>query len=219
MVAAAVTHDLRSPLQTAVLSAHVLAGIAREPHATAAVARLQRSHRRLDRLLRSLLDGLSLDAGRPSHLEPSDIRLEELLQDVVADNDGTLTGRVVLEGTAQGRWDRDALFRVIENLLLNAVKYGDPEAPVLCRIQASGSGVRLVVTNRGPAIPPAEWDTIFQPFTRGSVQGSDRLGWGVGLAYARSVAVEHGGRLRVLQSGAGGTQFELWLPTTHPTGR
>ena len=221
MVIAAVTHDLRNPLQTAVLSAAVLARLSHEPRAAAAVAKVQRSHRRIDRLLRSLLDGLSMEAGRTLQLQLADVRLDALVQEVVADNDSTLAGRVVLRGAAEGRWDRDALFRVIENLLLNAVKYGAPDSQIHCEIQDSKSGARLMVTNQGPPIPLAEWETIFQPFTRGSMQGMDAAGWGVGLAYARSVATSHGGRLRLLESGVGGTQFELWLPNSSarsPTG-
>lgn len=212
MVVAAVTHDLRSPLQAAMLSAQVIAREPGEPRTAAAVQRLQRSHRRLDRLLHLLLDGLSMEAGRPPRLQPVDVRLRAVVDEVVEDNAAVLSERVVVAGDAAGWWDRDALFRVVENLLLNAVKYGDRGSPIVCEIQERPPDVRLAVTNRGPAIPREEWDAIFQPFARGSTQGQDSLGWGVGLAYARSVAQSHGGGLQVAASGADGTRFELWLP-------
>lgn len=214
MVAAAVTHDLRSPLHTAALSAGLLEALVTEPKAQSLVRRLQGSHRRLDRLLRSLLDSLALDGSRRLALDPAPVALEELVAEVVAENPGPLGGRVRVDGAADGWWDREALFRVIENLLLNARKYGDGEAPILCRIAADGpDAVALAVQNRGRPIPEAEWDAIFQPFTRGEDPvRTGQPGWGVGLAYARLVAAAHGGSIRVAASGPEGTVFELRLP-------
>lgn len=214
MVAAAVTHDLRSPLQVASMSAMVLQRLVSEPQAVAAVQRLHRSNQRLDRLLRSLLDALSFDTGRALNLQASRVELSELVADVVAENENTLAGCMTCEGQATGWWDRDALFRVIENLLLNAVKYGEPGAPIRCHVQTiADDRVELTVTNHGPSIDAAEWELIFEPFARGrGAKEGPQLGWGVGLAYARSVAVSHGGTIRVAASADQRTVFELRLP-------
>ncbi|WP_326540471.1 sensor histidine kinase [Pseudorhodoferax sp.] len=214
LVAAAVTHDLRSPLQTASVSATVLQRLVVEPQAVAAVQRLQRSNRRLDRLLRSLLDTLALDAGRSLRLKPSQLELHALVADVIAENESALGERVAWTGAAEGWWDRDALFRVVENLLLNAVKYGDRASPVWCRIDvAPGNHVTITVENQGPSIDPADWDAIFQPFARGRGAGdTQQAGWGVGLAFAKSVAIEHGGDVRLVKSDQQATRFVLLLP-------
>ncbi|HEY1229819.1 MAG TPA: HAMP domain-containing sensor histidine kinase [Ramlibacter sp.] len=214
MVAAAVTHDLRSPLQAAVLSATLLQRLVSEPPAVAAVTRLQRSHRRLERLLRSLLDSLAIGAGQQLTFHASRFALHELVHEVIAENEGVLARRVACEGAAEGSWDRDALFRVIENLLLNAVKYGEPATPVRCRIAVAGDHVTLAVENQGAPIASGEWESIFEPFARGErARDGDQVGWGVGLAYARSMATSHGGTVRVASSGTEGTVFELRLPT------
>lgn len=89
--------------------------------------RLQRSHRRIDRLLRSLFDTLTLETGRPLRLSASEVALGD---------------RLVWEGRASGWWDRDALYRVIENLLLNAAKYSEPTSPIWARIASSLHGCR-----------------------------------------------------------------------------
>lgn len=213
MVAAAVTHDLRSPLQAATVNGQVLQRLVSDPAALAAVARLQRSHARLDRLFRSLLDSLVVGTGRQLTLRPSHFALAELVKEVITENESLLAARVSCEGAAQGCWDRDALFRVIENLLLNAVKYGEPGTPIACRIVTRGEDVVVAVANRGAPIPEAEWETIFAAFARREeVRGSEQLGWGVGLSYARSVATGHGGNVRVASSGPDGTVFELALP-------
>lgn len=214
MVAAAVTHDLRSPLQAATLTGQLLERMASDPATLAAAARLQRSHRRLDRLFRSLLDSLAVGSGQQLTFHPSRFRLEELVREVVAENEAVLAARIACDGGAEGCWDRDALFRVIENLLLNAVKYGEPGTSIACRIRAEPGGrVLFTVANQGTPIPPAEWEGIFEAFARrDAVRHSGAMGWGVGLAYARSVATSHGGNVRVAESGAGGTVFELALP-------
>lgn len=62
-------------------------------------------------------------------------------------------------------------------------------------------------------IPSDEWETIFQPFARSDAASTAcRTGWGVGLAYARSVALGHGGIVEVSRSDAVCTRFELRLP-------
>ena len=132
------------------------------------LARLDRNHHRLDRLLRTLLDRLTVGEGEPLKLRATECRMEDIVQEVIADNEAMLAGRVTLDGQAAGWWDRDALFRVVENLLVNAVKYGDREATIACRIGRAPDGlVRLEVANQGRPIPLADWETIFLPFARG----------------------------------------------------
>lgn len=214
MLIAALTHDLRTPLQAATTWTALLERTVDDPQGSSAILRLQRSHRRLDRLLRSLLDSLSLDSGRPLSLSASSFAMEHLVAEIVADSAQMLAPRVVLEGAAQGWWDRDALFRVLENLILNAVKYGDPGAPIECRIAIdAGDRAVVAVANRGLPIPPSEWESIFEPFTRGrDALGKPLPGWGVGLAFARAVARRHGGDIRVAASGPEETVFELKIP-------
>ncbi|WP_162241763.1 ATP-binding protein [Pseudorhodoferax sp. Leaf267] len=69
--------------------------------------------------------------------------------------DSVLGGRLAWEGTATGWWDRDAIYRVIENLTLNAAKYGLPASPILCRItRITDKHVDLTVENQGSPSTP-----------------------------------------------------------------
>lgn len=213
LVTAALTHDLRSPLQAASMSAVVLQRLVAGPDAAAAVGRLQRSHRRLERLLRSLLDNLAVESGQQLSFQPALVALDAIVRDVVEENETALRGRVDLQGEATGWWDPEALFRVIENLLLNAVKYGTPGSAIQLRIAASAGQAVLTVTNQGSPIPQDEWEAIFLPFSRSqSARSGHQLGWGVGLTYARAVVGSHGGHVRVAGSGPEGTTFEVVLP-------
>jgi signal transduction histidine kinase len=218
MVTAAVSHDLRSPLQTASVAVRLLRAYMTDPRTARPIDQLERSHRRLDRLLRSMLDNFSVAAGRSIRLNPSLFGLQDLILEVVAENAGTLESRVSVSGDAQGFWDREALFRVVENLLMNARKYGSADAPIRCLVLSEGEDhVRLQVENSGKAIAPEEWESIFGAFSRSESAGAFGVeGWGVGLAFSRLVAKEHGGTLRVASSDVDRTVFELTLPRMPP---
>lgn len=72
----------------------------------------------------------------------------------------------------------------------------------------------LTVENSGVPIAVDRWETIFEPFQRGSdEQGASMPGWGVGLAFAKVVVDKHGGSIGVAASNADGTVFKLILPT------
>ena len=216
MVIAALTHDIRSPVQVATLSCEALLRMAPDGGDTRPILeRLQRNHRRIDRLLRSLLDSLSIEDEQELVLRPSHFDLGELVHEVVDENDARLARRTRIHAEqAAGWWDRDALFRVVENILLNAVKYGVPAADIVCRVEKlPDERARLTVTNQGTPIPESEWESIFRPFSRGKgPQVALQPGWGVGLAYARTVVERHGGAIRVGSSGREGTCFEVTLP-------
>lgn len=213
--AAAVTHDLRNPLQTATLAANVLAKLSDDPKFAGPLARLHRSHKRLDRMLKASLDNLSLESGGDIVMHKSPVDLRGIVEEVVSENAAVLEERVTVSGHGTGHWDADVLFRVVENLLLNAHKYGDPSTVIECAIQRSATHVRLQVRNTGTPIPEGDWNQIFEPFTRGR-NHPGRMGWGVGLAFCRLVAEKHHGTLTVFRSDDQGTVFELALPVDSP---
>lgn len=223
-IEASITHDLRSPLHTATLAANLLARQVEDPRARASVERLQHSHRRLDRMLRSMLDDLTAGHGGMPTFRMASFGMRALVQEVVAENAAVLGDSVAVHGDADGWWDRDALFRVLENLLLNARKYGGPDARIDCDILPAAPpqqpDVRVRVANTGPPIPEVEWETIFAAFARGhAAESGGRAGWGVGLAFCRLVATAHRGSLRVLRSDSTQTVFELVLPVDARSGR
>jgi signal transduction histidine kinase len=215
MLLAAITHDVRSHLQAERSAAAVLQHVTDEKQRTSVLARLHRSQRRIERLLRSLLDCLTIHNGRDWTIHASYIDLAGLVNEVIAEHEELLGDRVIVEGgSLHGWWDHDALFSVVENLLLNAVKYGMESGEIACRLEAlRGDRASLTVTNQGKPIPHGEWELIFQPFSRGhQALLSGQLGWGVGLAYARAVLTRHGGDIAVERSTDEGTTFAVTLP-------
>src|SRR5690606_28965212 len=106
-----------------------------------------------------------------------------------------------------GSWDRRELERALGNLVANALKHGDPHAPMTIRTSVDGDAARLSVHNEGAPIDPAHRAHVFEPF----VQKGERQGWGLGLALVRACALAHGGRAFVESNAEHGTTFTIEL--------
>lgn len=105
--------------------------------------------------------------------------------------------------------DRMALGVLVRNLLENALKF-TPRGHVTLRVE-DGSHVRLSVNDSGPGIPKASLAHLFDRFYQADVRHR-RSGSGLGLAIVRSVALWHGGVVRVENRPVSGTRFVLELP-------
>ena len=100
--------------------------------------------------------------------------------------------------------------RMLENLIGNAQKYGDPATPITVRAYCEKERMILSVHNEGQSIPSEQMDRLFQPYQR--IEGTNVKGWGLGLPYVQSVAESHGGTV-VIDSGPGrGTTFTVSVP-------
>lgn len=112
------------------------------------------------------------------------------------------------------RCDALLLVQLLDNLVDNALKYGDEAAPVEIVARRVGEQLLIAVRDRGAGVPPAQRERIFESFQRGEpAPGSEaRRGAGVGLTLCRAIARAHGGELRLRPRGHGGSAFELWLP-------
>jgi signal transduction histidine kinase len=122
----------------------------------------------------------------------------------------SITVRVSLEPvTLQG--DEALLRRMFSNLLGNALAYTPPGGSVDVSLAKAGEGIVLRVADTGPGIPAEDRERVFERFVRlDPARGAG--GAGLGLAIARWVAEAHGGALRIVSSGAGGSTFAATLP-------
>jgi signal transduction histidine kinase len=110
--------------------------------------------------------------------------------------------------------ERAALVRIVGNLVDNAVKYGGEAAASVSR---NGAEAVILVDDRGPGIPAAERERIFEPFRRLDASRSrDRGGAGLGLAIARHLAQSLGGTIAVEDRPGGGARFRVSLPLASP---
>ena len=107
--------------------------------------------------------------------------------------------------------DRDALERVIVNLLDNAARYSPSGTPICVQVAASGDGwLELTVTDQGPGIPVQEHERIFERLHRGD-NARGIQGTGLGLSISRALARRHGGDVIVRSVPGKGSTFVLRL--------
>jgi PAS domain S-box-containing protein len=108
-----------------------------------------------------------------------------------------------------------AMERVLANLLLNAQKYSPPGAAIDISANLVGNTLELHVEDRGPGVPSEEAHRIFEPFYRRALSSDvSNIGHGLGLAIARSIMIEHAGRIWVAPRVGGGASFSVALPVS-----
>ncbi len=111
--------------------------------------------------------------------------------------------------------DLKRLAQLTSNLVGNALTHGDPGKPIILAAIVADGRFEMSVANGGAPIPRAELESIFEPFSRGTVQTS-REGLGLGLYIARQIALAHGGELTV-SSTPEATRFTFRMPLTEET--
>ena len=208
----AVSHELRSPL-TAIRTASEGLGSAaleldaadrEDLHETIRV-----EVRRLERLVDNLLDLSRLEAG-PARGRPELWMLDALLAPAL-EQLGSDADRVSVDVGAEMpplRVDAAQIERVFVNLLENALKFSSPTDRVEVTAAADDDVVVVRVRDRGPGVPEADRERIFEPFERG---GATTRGTGLGLPIARGFARANGGDVAIEPS-RGGATFAVALP-------
>ncbi|MDF0729329.1 ATP-binding protein [Pseudomonas entomophila] len=197
---AAVSHDLRTPLTRMRLRLERLEdGEHKE--------RLRHNIAQMDGMIGQVLDYLR--AGEQLNLEAVDI--DHLVARACADLASASEPLPVHGQAGQARVDALLLQRCLQNLLVNALRYGREVTVALTRDDA---GVRIAVEDRGPGIEPALLATITDPFVRGEGSRNQASGgYGLGLSIVQRIAASHGGALRLANRDGGGLRASLYLPS------
>jgi signal transduction histidine kinase len=135
------------------------------------------------------------------------------LEEVVRTAAGGRAGDIVIEADEGLRAvvDPAVLDRVVSNLVVNALRYG--EAPVTVSAVQNDRHFRVVVEDSGPGVPPDFVPRLFERFTRSPELHREKGGSGLGLAIARSYAHAHGGKLLYEPAEPHGARFELVVPS------
>ncbi len=208
------THDLRTPLMAAGMSAEILTKDARMPADCVGYARkITRNLNRLNSMIHDLLDASRVRAGEQLELQYEQCDLNTILSDVVEEMADMHGDRFVVDSTGPvvGSWGADGLKRAIENLVGNAVKFSTPNTPITISLRHNSSVAELSVHNVGPAIPESEIPMIFQQYQRSKTAGS-KPGWGLGLTLVKGVVDAHKGTVHVESTPAKGTTFKIEIP-------
>jgi signal transduction histidine kinase len=196
---ASASHELRSPLARMRMAVELLAGDGRPELRE----RVEKDIAELDALIGEILLASRLDADIQLD-RPEEIDLLALVAEEAARTDATAGGESV-----RVLADARMLRRLVRNLLENARRHAAGSAVEASVRAAPGGRVRLRVEDRGPGVPAAERERIFEPWYRPA--GLSEGGAGLGLALVRQIARHHGGEARYLPREGGGSCFEVEL--------
>lgn len=215
-----VSHDLRTPLSSIKAAASSLLqedvqwdDEARHSFALAIV----RESDRLNRLVANLLDMSRIEAGvlKP---EKEWYPLDELIHDVLGRMQPLFQGREVHTDIPDDlppvELDYLQIDQVLTNLLENAMRYTPQGSPIDISVQLCDDSVMVSVADRGPGVPPADFERVFDKFYRvlNTEKTTRATGSGLGLAVCRGLIEAHGGRIRVENRQEGGAIFRFTLP-------
>ena len=209
----AVSHDLRTPLTAIVAAGEATASPTlsdAERRELASVVTAEST--RLSRLIDNLLDLSRLEGGAADP-RPQWCSIEEVIN-LAVDDLRLAPSRVSLSldpDLPLVRADAAQLERAFANLFENGVRYSGGH-PISVRARVTGGRLLVRVVDRGPGIPPAQRDRVFEPFYRAGTTSAGHRGSGLGLAIVRGFVEANGGRVSVESLPGQGTSFVVEFP-------
>lgn len=171
---------------------------------------------RIDRMTTDILDASKAQAGGViSQLHFLEFAPRDHIENVIRN---MKTDRVKLEAPSSNslvKWSSNALQRIIENLVGNALKFGNPGSPVIVRMEETPEWITIAVHNEGSSIPIENRAKLFDKFSRGSGQHT-KQGWGIGLVLVKGLVDAHHGTIEIESEEGKGTTFVVGLPRQVP---
>lgn len=193
-------HELRTPVTTVRGLAESLADAPDEPERAALAAALVRSAIRLERLV----DDLLLASGVFTASPVGDAASVDL-----ADAVRRAGWPAAIEGTAAARARRESVDRILDPIVDNARRHGEP---LEARVRDGGEQVIVDIESTGPEMSEGDAALLCEPFFRGEAAVMTAPGLGLGLAIARTIARAEGGDVHAHPRAGGGLVVRIELP-------
>jgi signal transduction histidine kinase len=210
------SHELRSPLARIRMGLELMGGPAEVDALARSRAEILRNMAELDQLIDEILLASRLDAKEADIGTVEAVDLVGLCAEECARAGASFEvpeGLVQLEVSGVAK----LLRRMVRNLLENARRYGQSSQAspsgegIVLKLSRAETLVLLQVSDRGPGVPPAFRERIFEPFFR-LPGASERVGGvGLGLSLVKSIAERHGGQVSCRDRAGGGAVFEVRL--------
>jgi signal transduction histidine kinase len=213
-------HDLKNPLNAIRLGADLLLDAPLTDQQRKALSMMQRATDSMTNLITGLLETIRVESTANVTFEP--VQVNDLVRRSIEDLRPLAESRshsmdydppkdaLLIMG------DPNRLNSVVTNLLSNAVKFTDPGGVIRIRVEADDERVLFTVTDNGPGIPEDEIPRIFEHLFRGRMTVRDPNnpieGTGLGLALAKTVIEQHGGKIWVKSTEGEGSTFFVSLP-------
>jgi signal transduction histidine kinase len=218
---AKVSHELRTPLTPiqgalAILKCGKVAQLPEKLEGMVDLA--NRNCARLMSIVNDLLDFARIGTGRFS-LSRTAVELEPFLDQVLQSKHIEANAPAIdfqIAPSAKGmklEADPIRIQQVLDNLLSNAMKFGDPAGHIAVNVERRKSSLRVSVADDGPGIPRDFQDRVFDAFAQAEPSASRRQGGvGLGLTICKSIVEAHGGRIGFTSKEGEGTTFYFDLP-------
>jgi two-component system sensor histidine kinase BaeS len=213
-----ISHDLRTPLTSIRGYAEALADGTlddSDPEARARAAAVITSEaRRLERLVRDLLDLSRLDSRQfslhPRQCDASGVVSEAAEAFVPATNDMGVALQVHRNGAITADLDPERLAQIVANLVENALKYATNQVDVF--VDRDDTGVAVAVVDDGPGVSSGDLNRVFERLYTGRDAPGRAVGTGLGLAIVRELTHAMGGDARAERAANGGSRFVVHVP-------
>jgi signal transduction histidine kinase len=222
-------HDVRTPLGAVSMGAQALLQDQTLPSKVLKIGLgIFNSSKRMDAIVRDLLDFSTSHLGEGIPVNPSTVDLSEICQAVVEEAKTFHPDReieLLVDGDVTGAWDGARMAQAFSNLISNAIEHGRPNAVVEVSVRGLADKVIYEVRNEAEAIPPAKLRTLFDPVKRFAIRpASERTAahtqnLGLGLYVVKQIVAAHEGEVAVTSNEDGHVVFSAHLPRITPQRR
>jgi two-component system phosphate regulon sensor histidine kinase PhoR len=219
------SHELRTPLSTLIGYTETLREQADEIDSATRERFLSVVHeeaRRMQRVVEDLISLSRIEAEK--FTTPTEaVALEPLIDHAIdsarrmADERGSVLVLAVAADLPQIAADSGQLLQLLDNLIMNALRYGEPGTPVTVTAQREGPMVHLTVVDQGEGIASEHLSRVTERFYRVDTSRSRSLGGtGLGLSIVKHIVERHRGRLSIDSEVGKGTTVHVLLPVAEP---
>ncbi len=213
-----VSHELRTPLQSITNSCDIVSKMDTDKKI---IAILQRNTERMRGLIDQLLDFSKIEEGK-YELNYSTVNIENLVQEAVEELRGDAEKKdiefdIELSDLPELEIDRNAIKRVLLNLIENAIKYCAPVNRIILGAERDEGQIRFWVKDNGCGIPKQDQRHIFERFYQQSPEKPfmrKNSGLGLGLVIAKELVEAHRGSIFFNSEQGKGSTFSFVLPNT-----
>jgi signal transduction histidine kinase len=215
-----ISHELRTPLQS-ILGFSELGMVRGRQHEKLAAmfGDIHAAGQRMLGLVNDLLDISKIESTVGAfHFERNDVR--DIIEDVSAELQMLAQRKQLQLQLDLGRMplvakvDASRFSQVVRNVLANSVKFAPEGSSIDVSAKVKNENtIHIQVRDRGPGIPPAELEAIFQAFVQSSQTRDGSGGTGLGLAICRKIVTAHGGRIYATNAPDKGAIFHITVPT------
>ena len=222
-------HDVRTPLGAVSMGAQVLLMDQTLPSKALKVGlRILNSSKRMDAIVRDLLDFSTTHLGEGIPIDPRTINLLEICQHTIDEAKTFNPDRkfeLSADGDLVGTWDGQRMAQAFSNLISNAIQHSTPDSPISVSIMGLAGEVVYEVNNQAEIFSQTKLRTLFDPIKRFAIRpASERVGarmqnLGLGLYVVKEIVSAHDGEISVSSHEDAGVTFTVRLPRQTPVRR